>query len=117
MKRTILIGLGLIATLLLLAGCASTQTPQPSQQPPATPNSFAVSIKEFKFTPAEVTISQGSTVTWTNQDDVGHTVKFAFEESGFLEKGETYSYTFNNKGNFDYECGPHPFMKGKVVVT
>jgi len=123
MKKIVLIGLGLVLTLaLLVTGCATqptTQPPQqqpPQQQPPPASNEFEVEIEDFKFQPAEITVTQGSTITWTNKDDVGHTVKFTFEESRLLGKGDSYSYTFNQKGTFDYECGPHPFMKGKVTV-
>ncbi|MFH1210444.1 MAG: cupredoxin family copper-binding protein [archaeon] len=119
MKRTTLIGLGIIAIALIAAGC-STQEPKaetpPPNTPPPTQETSSVTIQNFAFSPADLVIKQGTTVTWTNQDDVQHTVKFDFQESPILSKGQSYSYTFNEKGTFDYICGLHPSMKAKVTV-
>jgi plastocyanin len=75
-----------------------------------------VTIKNFAFEPGTVTIARGGTVTWTNQDSAVHTVKFGSDESPSLSKGQTYSKTFSNAGTFDYGCGIHPAMKGKIIV-
>lgn len=75
-----------------------------------------VMIKNFAFDPGTVTVAKGGTVTWANQDSAVHTVKFGSNESPSLKKGQTYSKTFNDAGTFDYICGIHPAMKGKVVV-
>lgn len=127
MKGTILIGLGVIAIALLVVGCGTTQKSQdnPTQQLPSrqtmqvpseTTQTHDIEIKNFEFNPAEITIKQGDAVVWINQDDTRHSAKFTFEESKLLGKGESFSYTFNEKGVFEYECGPHPFMKGKITV-
>jgi plastocyanin len=55
-------------------------------------------------------------VTWTNYDSATHTVRFGAVESPGFGKGGTYSKTFDVAGTYDYDCGPHPFMTGKVVV-
>jgi plastocyanin len=78
-----------------------------------------VEIEDFAFSPATLTIKKGSTVKWTNKDDIGHTATSndgAFD-SGILSKGQTYSFTFNEVGEFAYHCTPHPNMTAKVVVT
>lgn len=81
-----------------------------------------VSIKEFAYSPAEITVKKGTTVTWTNQDSVGHDVTpvnetAEFKKSSLLSKGQSYSVTFNTVGSFAYFCSPHPFMKAQVTVT
>lgn len=93
----------LAAVLLFFTGIASADTLQ-------------VSIKDYKFQPAEITIKKGDTVTWTNMDVVPHDVKSGDFESPDLKKGETYSKTFDRTGTFDYLCKIHPGMKGKVTV-
>jgi plastocyanin len=80
------------------------------------PPSVSVTISGFSFQPAEATIAKGGTVTWTNDDSTAHTVKFAGSESDALGKGGTYSRTFDSPGTYDYSCGIHPGMKGKVTV-
>jgi amicyanin len=77
----------------------------------------SVSIRDFAFQPATVTVRVGDTVTWTNRDDVIHTVQWSSgPESPDLENGESYSRTFTSAGVFAYICGPHPFMTGSVRV-
>lgn len=76
-------------------------------------------ISNFAFQPAVLQIKKGTTVTWTNQDTAPHTVTgdFSGPASGLLQKGQTYSYTFNTMGAFPYHCIPHPGMRGTVIVT
>lgn len=78
-----------------------------------------VDIAEFAFAPAELTITAGDTVTWTNLDAVEHTatsVNGAFD-SGYLAMGASYSLTFTTPGTYDYLCTPHPSMTGRIVVV
>jgi amicyanin len=80
---------------------------------------YEVAIAEFAFAPAELTITVGDTVTWTNRDPVMHTatsVNGAFD-SGELEQGDSYSLTFTAAGTYDYLCTPHPSMTGRIVVV
>lgn len=70
------------------------------------------------FTPAVVSVGEGSTITWTNEDNTMHTVtevnnKF---DSGLLQPGATWQHTFKDEGKFDYYCMLHPWMKGTVIV-
>lgn len=79
-----------------------------------------VEIKGYAFTPASITVKAGTTVTWTNQDDVRHDVMTDTEGKGpsseLLAKGESYSFTFTEPGTYTYHCSPHPYMKGTVIV-
>jgi amicyanin len=94
----------LAAVLIFFTGVASADTAQ-------------VSIKDFKFRPDTVTIKKGDVVAWTNMDPVPHDVKFKDFESTDMKKGKTYSKTFNEAGTFDYSCGIHPGMHGRVKVV
>ena len=80
--------------------------------------STGVTIKDFSFGPASVTINVGDTITWTNQGPTAHTATAndgAFD-TGLLDAGQSGSHTFDTAGTFAYICTPHPFMKGTVVV-
>jgi amicyanin len=77
-----------------------------------------VTISDFAFSPATVTIAAGDTVTWTNTDPVVHTATStsgAFD-SGDIAQGDTFSFTFTTPGTYDYFCTPHPTMTGRIVV-
>jgi len=65
-----------------------------------------------------LTVPVGTTVTWTNQDNMVHTVTAVDGsfDSGFLDAGATWSYTFDTPGEFEYFCAPHPWMRAKVIV-
>ncbi|MEK6895468.1 MAG: cupredoxin family copper-binding protein [Nanoarchaeota archaeon] len=82
-------------------------------------NSKSVEIKSFAFSPSTLTVNVGDSVTWTNYDDVKHTVTSdsgSELDSEMLSKGQTYSHTFNTPGTYAYHCTPHPGMKGTIVV-
>lgn len=97
-----------------------TGTATPTPTPTGTPTSIVnkVSIQGFAFNPSSITVSVGTTVTWTNNDSVTHTVTSdtgAFS-SGNLNPGQTFSHTFNQAGTFAYHCSIHTSMHGTVVV-
>src|ERR687892_592655 len=78
-----------------------------------------VSMEGIAFQPAEVTVSAGDTVTWTNNDSVGHDVTadaFSSGDPGAMAGGDTFEHTFEEAGTFDYVCTVHPGMEGSVVV-
>ena len=79
-----------------------------------------VEIYKMKFIPAEITIEQGDTVIWKNiEKRQYHSVWFKQlqkEEPDYFFPDETYQRSFDKTGDFPYECGPHPRMKGKVIV-
>lgn len=75
-----------------------------------------ITIQNFAFNPQAVTVKQGTKVTWTNEDTAVHAINSDTFNSQNLNQGDKYEFTFNNKGSFDYICGIHPYMKGKIVV-
>jgi amicyanin len=87
----------------------------------ASSSTVKVTISNYAFSPASLSVAVGTTVTWTNEDSVPHTVtvtsgpvKF---DSGLLQKGQSWSYTFKAAGTYSYYCSVHPDMKGSVTVT
>ena len=78
----------------------------------------AVTIADFSFTPASITINAGDTVTWTNNGPTGHsaTADDKSFDTGVFPAGQSRSHTFNQAGSFSYICTPHPNMKGTVIV-
>lgn len=109
---SILILAALTMFSIFVISCSSSST---TTAPTATDE---VEISDFAFKPENVTISVGTTVTWTNKDAVVHTVTSDDElfDSGNLSEGDTFEYTFNQTGTFDYHCIPHPYMTGQVIV-
>jgi plastocyanin len=79
----------------------------------------AVSIDNFAFAPAAITVKVGTTVTWTNKDQDAHTVTAQDRSfsSAPLNTGATYQFTFTKPGTYAYLCTIHPFMTATVVVT
>jgi plastocyanin len=87
-------------------------------------DSGAVTIETFQFSPNPLEISAGTTVTWTNQDDIDHTVTAGTPESpeelfdGTLDaEGATFSFTFEDPRAYPYFCQIHPSMLGEVRVS
>ena len=93
-------------------GASNTKT----SSPPAFGNS--VTLQNFAFSPATLTVKVGTTVTWTNKDGTTHTVTSdsGVFNSGNLSPNATFSYTFNNTGTFTYHCSIHTYMTGTVIV-
>ena len=81
----------------------------------------AVSIMNFAFSPASLTVRAGTTVTWTNKDSDAHTVTSQGSggplASAALSTGQSYTYTFTKPGTYSYLCTIHPFMTATVTVT
>jgi len=79
-----------------------------------------ITIKDSSFQPDNLTIKKGTTVVWVNEEDALHhiinTPNGDIFESNDLKKGESYSFTFNESGNYDYYCKINPVMAGKIVV-
>ena len=102
----------MIAMLLLGGSPSVTANDQPSGA------SADVKIDNFSFGPQTLTVSVGTTVVWTNRDDIPHTV--VSTEGVFKSKvrdtDEKFSYTFTKAGTYPYFCSVHPKMTGKVVV-
>jgi plastocyanin len=106
---------------------AAAALPAPSQQSQAQSNQSAAagsgqtvqaSIDNFAFTPKEITVKVGTTVRWTNKDDIPHTVTSDTKvfASPVLDSNQAFQYTFSSPGRFPYFCKLHPHMTGAVVV-
>lgn len=108
MTRTCCATLSLAGAMWLCVGTAMAQ------------QTAEVVIRDFRFTPAEITIEQGDSIRWTNREKRQyHSVWFEAageEESDYLFPEESYVKQFNEKGDFPYRCGPHPEMTGVVHV-
>ena len=109
---------------VLVAVFALTNPPTQRAAIAAAPNAPAmaapaVHISNFTFGPALLKIRVGQTVTWTNDDDIPHTVVAADHsfKSKVLDTGEHFSFTFTRVGLVTYFCSLHPHMTGKVMVT
>jgi len=78
----------------------------------------AVGIDNFTFNPQRLTVKAGSTVTWTNKDDIPHAIAAVNKEfrSKALDTGDAYSFTFAVPGTYEYFCSLHPHMTGTIVV-
>jgi len=77
-----------------------------------------VVIDNFTFAPPELTVAVGTTVKWVNHDDIPHSVvdKNKAFRSKALDTNDSFSFTFAGAGSFDYFCGLHPHMVGKIIV-
>jgi plastocyanin len=78
-----------------------------------------VTIDNFSFTPATLTVKAGTTVTWTNKDDIPHGIgatNNAFPKSKALDTDDSYSFSFTTPGTYQYFCYLHPKMVGSIVV-
>lgn len=123
--------LAIAVVLGLLAACSGKAAPTMQSYAPASStqasvtgseNSAAapdVTIKGFAYNPATLTVKVGTTVKWTNNDSVAHTVTSdtGLFDSGELASGDTYSFTFTQAGTFVYHCAMHPSMVALIIVT
>jgi len=97
---------------------ASPAPAQPAAAATPQAKTMEVKIDNFKFGPEALTVPVGTTVTWTNRDDIPHTVVSTdgVFKSKVLDTDEKFSFTFAKAGTFDYFCSIHPKMVGKVIV-
>jgi plastocyanin len=106
--------LAMFALTLLTLAIASSQQSVAADNPPV-----AIKIDNFSFSPQTITVPTGTQITWTNQDDIPHTVvsddKTTFK-SRALDTDEKFSFTFTKPGSYTYFCSIHPKMTAKVIV-
>ena len=102
----------MIATLLLVAASPGSSAKAPQSA------SAEVKVDNFSFGPATLTVAVGTTVTWTNRDDIPHTIVSTDKvfKSKVLDTDEKFSFTFSKAGTYPYFCSIHPKMTGSVVV-
>lgn len=117
---------------------ATNSIEQPKENPVDMTSlaSVQIEIKDYKYSVPNIKIRKGTTVTWTNRDDIKHNVMKEHEDSDaahdaptldqvkpdvfagqLLAKGESYSFTFNETSTDPYHCSPHPYMKGSVTIV
>lgn len=96
----------------------NTKKDAASPKQDTAPKTSTLTIKDFKFSPDPLTISVGSTLTITNNDEAAHTVtaKDGSFDSDLLSKGESKTIAFNKAGEYEIYCKPHTFMIGKIIV-
>ena len=141
MRRLLALLIACLALTVVAAGCGgddndgggdngggaasseSQEPPAPEAEEPSDSGGAAggpqVSMKDIKFDPETLKVKAGQTVTWTNDDSVGHDVTgddFKSGDPGGLQSGDTFQHTFKKAGTFDYVCSVHPGMKGSVQV-
>jgi amicyanin len=134
-KRWLALLLGCLALALVAAGCGGDDDDNgggggggggggQQEAPAATSGGAQVSMKDIKFNPSTVKVKVGDTVTWTNDDSVGHDVtkksgpgpKFSSGPSGGMQKGDTFQQKFTTPGTINYVCTVHPNMKATITV-
>jgi len=108
-----------LAAMLLVFGLAAATYARPAAGPRGDSNdNYRVTIDNFSFMPASLTVPAGTTVTWVNRDDVPHTIASTEKKfkSQVLDTDEQFSYKFTDPGTYEYYCSIHPKMTGKIVV-
>jgi len=114
-----------LPALALVAACSGSATPTGSNGSPPPPGATLVSIQDFTFSPASVTIKVGQTVSWTNHGPSNHTTTSdagAWDSATLSASGGTFSKTFNTAGTYPYHCKIHPpatypGFTGTITVT
>lgn len=107
------------ALLAVLSGCGSSSDTSAGAGASA---SNSVTIQNFAFSPATLSVKVGTTVTWTNQDSTTHTATSdpgtpASFDSGNIAQGKSATFTFQQAGTYSYHCSIHTYMKATITVT
>jgi plastocyanin len=104
--------------LLPLIAFSAEWLPARTVPPQAAATTAEVKIDNFSFSPQEITVTTGTTIVWTNRDDIPHTVVSDDKvfKSKVLDTDQQFSFTFAKPGTYPYFCSVHPKMTGKVVV-
>jgi len=92
------------------------KAPAQKEQVGVGASEYVVNISNFAFQPAEITINKGESVMWANNDSVSHLIRGGDFSSETLKTGDSFKYKFDNVGIYDYICGIHTYMKGKVII-
>ena len=103
--------IGALAAIFVVAALATRYAASAEDAP-------QVGIDNFSFTPATLSVRAGTKVTWTNRDDIPHTIVTADKKlkSTVLDTDDTFVTVFNEPGTYRYFCSIHPHMTGTVVV-
>ena len=119
-KSMLVVGLASTMMVAMVLGCSagSPSVSANSQKAEMAVAGPEVKIDNFSFGPSALTVAVGTTVTWTNRDDIPHTVVSTDKlfKSKTLDTDEKFSFTFDKAGTYPYFCSIHPKMTGTVVV-
>jgi plastocyanin len=119
MRRSVFIA-GLAAALVMGMGIFGTGRKDSVTRAQQTTSATVVKIDNFSFGPVALTVPVGTTVTWTNRDDIPHNAVSTDDpkifKSKVLDTDEKFSFTFSKPGTYSYFCSIHPKMTGKIVV-
>jgi plastocyanin len=117
-----LLGVIALVGVLTLSGCSSSDSP-PASAAPVGADDPAVTVRLFQFQPSPIEVAAGSTVTWTNRDDILHTVTSGTPDArderfdGTMNgSGTSYTVTFSEPGTYAYFCSRHESMRGEIRV-
>jgi plastocyanin len=113
------IGLLLFSLGLVASACGSSTSPASTSTTAATGSSKTITIQGYAFSPTTLSVPVGTKVIVTNRDSVPHTWTSdnGTFDSGTLDQGQSYSFTFTTAGSYRYHCTVHPYMVGTVSVT
>ena len=105
--------LGLVIGAVAVTALLAAALPELTAASPGT-----VTIDNFTFAPATLTVTVGTIVTWKNEDDSPHRIgdKNGTFKSAALDTDDTFSHTFAAPGEYPYICTIHPYMVGKILV-
>jgi plastocyanin len=117
-RRRITLLLGAVGLTALLAAALPELTAAGAAAVTAAASPATVQIDNFAFTPAALTVTAGTTVTWKNEDDSPHRIgdKNGTFKSAALDTDDSFSHTFAAPGEYPYICTIHPYMVGKIIV-
>jgi plastocyanin len=106
------------AVTTLLAAISLSAAIHAGEAAPMPATGTTVRIDNFSFTPAEITVDRGATLTWVNEDDIPHTVAATDKtfRSKAMDTDDSFSFKFTTPGAHAYFCALHPHMQGKVIV-
>ncbi|HEY4708746.1 MAG TPA: cupredoxin family copper-binding protein [Candidatus Acidoferrales bacterium] len=104
--------LGVVASSAMIRGVSIARAAENKDA------AVTVTVDNFSFTPKEITVAAGTTITWVNHDDVPHTVVSTDKKfrSKALDTDDQFSFTFTDSGTYAYFCSVHPMMTGKIIV-
>jgi plastocyanin len=112
-----------LSTLMLFLGCSKSSDYSTNPSNGGTPGTNEVLMKGKTFSPAVRTVNVGTTVKWTNNDNVAHTITSGTPgspsglfDSGNLNSNGVFTFTFNQAGTYKYYCKIHTMMTGTVIV-
>jgi len=117
-KKNVWIAYGVMPVLLAILLFFTPSLSTVANAGPPAPAPAQVKIDNFSFGPQTLTVPVGTTVTWTNRDDIPHTIVSTdgVFKSKVRDTDETFSYTFTKAGTYTYFCSVHPKMTGKIIV-